>query len=93
MMDILVHKKGWQTDTVQVKPIGTPKNLGYHLDTDLDGEQQFKVTLQRLTTALYTINHKFPGTKGKEYALRMVVMPRMAYTGQGANLSDAPFKR
>jgi hypothetical protein len=39
------------------------------------------------------MKHKFPGTKGKEYAMRMVVMPRMAYTGQGANLLDAQIKR
>ena len=29
----------------------------------------------------------------KEYAMRMVVMPRMAYTGQGANLSEAQIQR
>jgi hypothetical protein len=83
MIDILVHKKGWQVDTVHVQSIGTLKDLGYHLDTDLGGEQQFKVTLQRLTTALEAMKHKFSGTKAKEYAMRMVVMPRMAYTGQG----------
>jgi len=33
------------------------------------------VTLQRLTTALEAMKYKFPGTKGKEYAMRMVVMP------------------
>jgi hypothetical protein len=83
MMDILVHDKGWQADTVQVQPISTLKDFGYHLDTDLGGEQQFKVTLQRLTTALEAMKHKFPGTEGKEYGMRMVVMPHMAYTGQG----------
>ena len=88
-----MHKNGWQADTVKVQPIGTLKNLGYYLDTDLGGEQQFKVTLQRLTTALEAMKHKFPGTKGKEYAMRMVVMPRMAYTGQGANLSEVHINR
>ena len=62
-------------------------------DKSLGGEQQFKVTLQRLTTALEAMKHKFPGATGVEYAMRMVVMPRMAYTGQGANLSDAQIKR
>ena len=62
-------------------------------DKSLGGEQQFKVTLQRLTTALEAMKHKFPGTKGKEYAMRMVVMPRMAYTGQGANISEAQIQR
>ena len=57
------------------------------------GEQQFKVTLQRLTTLLEAMKHEFPGTKGKEYAMKTVVMPRMAYTGHGANLSDAQIKR
>jgi hypothetical protein len=93
MMDILAHKKSWQADTVQVQPIGTLKDLEYHLDTDLGGEQQFKDTLQRLTTALEAMKHKFLGSKGKEYAMRIVVMPRMAYTGQGANLSDVQIKR
>ena len=60
---------------------------------DIGSEQQFKVTLQRLTTALEAMKHKFPGTKGKEYAMRMVVMPRMAYTGQEANLSEVQIQR
>jgi hypothetical protein len=92
-MDILVHKKGWQADTVKVQPIGTLKSLEYHLKTDLGCEQQFQVTLQSLTTELEAMKHKFPGTKRKEYAMRMVVMPRMPYIGQGANLSDVQIKR
>ena len=56
-MDIMVHKTGWQADIVKVQPIGTLKDLGYYLDTDLGGEQQFKVTLQRLTTALEAMKH------------------------------------
>ena len=78
---------------MQVQLIGTLKDLRYHLDTDLGGKQQFKVTLQRFTTALEAMKHKFPGTNGKEHAMRMVVMPHMAYTRQGANLSDAQIKR
>ena len=39
------------------------------------------------------MKHKFSGTKGKEYAMRMVVMSRLAYTGQGANLSEAQVQR
>ena len=58
-MDILVHKKGWHADTVQVQPIGTLKDLGYYRDIYLGGEQQFKVTLQRLTTALEATKYKF----------------------------------
>jgi hypothetical protein len=92
-LDVMVHKAGWQADIVKVQPIGTLKDLGYYLDTDLGGEQQFKVTLQRLTTALEAMKHKFPGSKGKEYAMRMVVMSRLAYTGQGANLSEAQIQR
>ena len=65
----------------------------FYLDTDLGGDQQFKVTLQRLTTALEAMKYKFPGTKGKEYAMRMVVMPRVGYTGQGANLTDAQIQK
>ena len=57
-MGILVRKKGWQADTVKAQPIGTLKDLGYYLDTDLGGEQ-FKVTLQRLTTALEAMQYKF----------------------------------
>ena len=87
-MEVEVHKKGWQTDTVSVQHLGTLKDLGYYLDTDLGGDQQFKVTLQRLTTALEAMKYKLPGTKVKEYAMRMVVMPRVGYTGQGANLTE-----
>ena len=65
---------------------------GYYLDMDLGGDQQFKVTLQRLTTALEAMKYKFPGTKGKEYAMRMVVMPRVGYTGQGANLTEERYR-
>ena len=36
-MEVEVHKKGWQTDTVSVQHLGTLKVLGYHLDTDLGG--------------------------------------------------------
>ena len=92
-MDIKVHKQGWQTDSVSIQSIGTLKDLGYHLDTDLGGEQQFKITLQRLTTALEAMKYKFQGSPGKEYTMRMVVMPRLAYTGQGANLAEAHIKR
>ena len=59
-MEVEVHKKGWQTDTVSVQHLDTLKDLGYYLDMDLGGEQQFKVTLQRLTTALEAMKHKFP---------------------------------
>ena len=92
-MEVEVHKKGWQTDTVSVQPLGMLKDLGYYLDTDLRGDQQFKVTLQRLTTALEAMKYKFPGTKGKEYAMRMVVMPRVSYTGQGANLTEEQIQK
>jgi hypothetical protein len=94
MMDILVARRdGKRIWCKQVQPVGTLKDLGYYLDTDLGGEQQFKVRLQRLTTALEAMKHKFPETQGKEYAMRMVVMPRMAYTGPGANLSETHIKR
>ena len=63
------------------------------MDTDLGGDQQFKVTLQRLTTALEAMKYKFPGTKGKEYAMRMVVMPRVGYTGQEANLTKEQIQK
>ena len=43
---------GWTPTTVAVPAIGTLKDLGYYIDTDLGGEAQFKVSLQRLTTAL-----------------------------------------
>ena len=82
-MNVQVHKQGWQTDSVLIQSIGTLKDLGYHLDTDFGGEQQFKITLQRLTTALEAMKYKFQGSPGKEYTMRMVVMPRLAYTGQG----------
>jgi hypothetical protein len=74
-MEVEVHKKDWQTDTVSVQHLGTMKDLGYYLDMDMGGDQQFKVTLQRLTTALEAIKYQFPGTKGKRYAMQMVVMP------------------
>jgi hypothetical protein len=92
-MNIQVHKQGWQADTVQLQPIGTLKDLGVNLNTDLGGKHQFKLKLQRLTTALESMKHKFLGTQGKEYSMRMVVMPCMAYMGQGANLLDAHVKR
>ena len=92
-MNVQVHKQGWQTDSVLIQSIGTLKDLGYYLDTDLGGEQQFKITLQRLTTALEAMKYKFQGSPGKEYTMRMVVMPRLAYTGQGANLAEAHLKR
>ena len=78
---------------MSVQHLGTLKDLGYYLDTYLGGDQQCKVTLQRLTTALEAMKYKFPGTKGKEYAMRMVVMPRVGYTGQGANLTEAQIQR
>jgi hypothetical protein len=71
-----------------VQYLGTLKDLRYFLDTDLGEEQQFKVTLQRLTTALEAMKYKFPGTKRKKYAMRMVVMPQVACTGQRANLTE-----
>ena len=92
-MEVEVHKKGWQTDTVSVQHLGTLKDLGYYLDTDLGGDQQFMVTLQRLATALEAMKYKFPGTKGKEYAMWMVVMPRVGYTGQGANLTEEQIQK
>ena len=64
-MEVEVHKKGWQTDTVSVQHLGTLKDLGYYLDTDLGGDQQFKVTLQRLTTAIEAMKYKFPGLKAR----------------------------
>ena len=51
------------------------------------------MTLQRLTTALEAMKYKFPGTKGKEYAMRMVIMPRIGYTGQGANLTEEQIQK
>ena len=51
------------------------------------------MTLQRLTTALETLKYKFPGTKGKEYAMRMVVMPRVGFTGQGVNLTEEQIQK
>ena len=36
-MEVVVHKKGWQTETVRVQHLGTLKDLGYYLDTDLGG--------------------------------------------------------
>ena len=41
-LEVEVHKKGWQTDTISVQHLGTLKDLGYYLDTDLGGNQQFK---------------------------------------------------
>jgi hypothetical protein len=37
-MNVQVLKQGWQTDSVLIQSIGTLKDLGYHLDTDLGGE-------------------------------------------------------
>jgi hypothetical protein len=62
-MKVEVHNKGWQMDTISIQHTGTLKDLGYYLDSDLGGDQQFKVTLQRLTTALEAMMYKFPGTK------------------------------
>ena len=39
------------------------------------------------------MKYKFQGSSGKEYTMRIVVMPRLAYTGQGANLAEAHIKR
>ena len=41
--------------------------------------QKYSQDLQILTTALEAMKHKFLGSKGKEYAMRMVVMSRLAY--------------
>jgi hypothetical protein len=62
---MVVHKKGWQAETVRVQHLGPLKDLGYYLDPDLGGEQQFKVTLQRLTTTLEAMKYKFQAQKGK----------------------------
>jgi hypothetical protein len=78
---------------VAVPAIGTLKDLGYYIDTDLGGEAQFKMTLQHLTTALEAINHKFRGTKRREYAVNSVLMARIAYTGQGAILMEAQIQK
>ena len=69
-MDILVHMKGWHADPLHVQPIGTLKDLGYYLDMDLGGEQYFKVTFQRLTTALEAMKHKYPETQWKGKSTR-----------------------
>jgi hypothetical protein len=92
-IEVVVHKEGWQTETVRVQHLGTLKDLGYYLDTDLGRDHQFKVTLQCRTTALESMKYKFLGTKGKEYAMRMVIMPRVAYTGQGTNSTDAQIRK
>jgi hypothetical protein len=39
------------------------------------------------------MKYKFQNSPGKEYTMRMVVMPRLAYTGQEANLAEAHLKR
>jgi len=41
-MEVVVHKKGWQTETVRVQHLGALKDLGYYLDTDLGGESNSK---------------------------------------------------
>jgi hypothetical protein len=89
----VVHTVGWTPTTVAVPAIGTFKDLGYYIDTDLGGEPQFKVSLQRLTTALEAVKHKLRGTKGREYAVNRVLMARIAYTGQGANLTEAQIQK
>jgi hypothetical protein len=78
---------------VAVPAIGTLKDLGYYIDTDFGGEAQLKVTLQRLTKALEAMKHKFRGTKGREYAVNSVLMARIAYTGQGANLTETQIQK
>ena len=65
-INVQVYKQGRKMDSVLIQSIGTLKDLGYHLDTDLGGEQQFKITLQRLTTALEAMKYKFQGSPGKE---------------------------
>jgi hypothetical protein len=92
-LEIVVHSVGWAPTPVAVHAIGTLKDLGYYIDTDLGGEAQFKVTLQRLTTALEAMKHKFRGTKEREYAVNSVLMARIAYTGQGANLTEAQIQK
>jgi hypothetical protein len=92
-LEIVVHSVGWTPTKVAVPALGTLKDLGYYIDTDLGGEAQFKVTLQRLTTALEAMKHKFRGTKGREYAVNSVLMARIAYTGQGANLKEAQIQK
>ena len=79
--------------TVAVPAIGTLKDLGYYIDTDLGGEAQFKVSLQRLTTALEAMKHKFRGTKGREYEVNRVLMARISYTEQKANLTEAQIQK
>ena len=39
------------------------------------------------------MKYKFQGSPGKEYTMRMVAMPRLAYTGQGTNLAEAHIKQ
>ena len=51
------------------------------------------MSLQRLTTALEAMKHKFRGTKGREYAVNRVLMVRIAYTEQGANLTEAQIQK
>ena len=92
-LEIVVHSVGWTPTTVAVHAIGTLKERAITLIRSWGGEAQFKVTLQRLTTALEAMKHKFRGTKGREYAVNSVLMARIAYTGQGANLTEAQIQK
>ena len=51
------------------------------------------MTLQRLTMVIEAMKHKFRGTKGREYAVNSVLMARIAYTGQGANLTETQIQK
>jgi hypothetical protein len=92
-MEVEMHKKrladGYNNRTTPC----LAERSGYYLDTDLGENQQFKGTLQRLTTALEAMKYKFPGTKGKEYAMRVVVMPQVGYTGQETILTEAQIQK
>jgi hypothetical protein len=79
-LSILIHTAGWAAAPVMMQNLGTLKNLGRH-------------TQQRLATALEAMKYKFQGFKAREYAMRSVVIARIAYTGQGGNLNELQLQK
>jgi hypothetical protein len=92
-LSILTHTAGWAAAPVMMQNLGTLKNLGYYIDTDLGGDTQSMHTQQRLATALEAMKYKFQGFKAREYALTSVVIAQITYTRQDGNFNELQLQK
>ena len=65
----------------------------YWRDSSKSGYVLVRMRSVQFSISVYVGSTAQHGGSTKEYTMRSVVMPRIAYAGQGANLSEAHIKR